>query len=127
MEVIILVIIMIFLFSQQKKKLKTVKKEDPVQNRPAADYRPQTQTRPVNGTQTGRTAGSMAGNMAMNSATAGTAEKKPVTGQQGKSTTEMLEEKARQDAIEHQEEKRKQLAEERRIHGQLRYAERYLP
>lgn len=141
MEVIILVIIIIFLFSQQKKKLKTVKKEDPVQNRPAADYRPQTQTRPVNGTQTGgmqrngmqsrqptgRTAGSMAGNMAMNSATAGTAEKKPVTGQQGKSTTEMLEEKARQDAIEHQEEKRKQLAEERRIHGQLRYAERYLP
>ena len=56
-----------------------------------------------------------------------TVEKKTTVSRQAKSTTEMLEEKARQDAMEHQEEKRRQLAEERRIHGQLRYAERYLP
>ncbi len=139
MEVIIFVIIMIFLFSQQKKKLKTVKKENTMQSNPVMDYHTQTQTRPVTGTQTGgmqrssmqtrQTTGRTAGNMTSGngSSVRRTVEKKTADSQQGKSTTEMLEEKARQDAIEHQEEKRRQLAEERRIHGQLHYAERYLP
>ena len=143
MEVIIFVIIMFFLFSQQKKRLKNVKKENPTQSNPVTDYRPQTQSRPANGAQSSmqrssnmqsrqaavRTAGGAAGSMTSgNGSSAGrTVEKKTADSRQGKSTTEMLEEKARQDAMEHQEEKRRQLAEERRIHGQLHYAERYLP
>jgi hypothetical protein len=113
-----------------------------VQNRPVTDYRPQTQSRPVNSTQSSmqrsnmqsrqaavRTAGGAAGSMTSGngSSVSRTVEKKTTVSRQAKSTTEMLEEKARQDAMEHQEEKRRQLAEERRIHGQLRYAERYLP
>ena len=76
-----------------------------------------------------RTAGGAAGSMTSGngSSVSRTVEKKTTVSRQAKSTTEMLEEKARQDAMEHQEEKRRQLAEERRIHGQLRYAERYLP
>lgn len=143
MEVIIFVIIMFFLFSQQKKRLKNVKKENPTQSNPVMDYRPQTQSRPANSTQSSmqrssnmqsrqvavRTAGGAAGSMISgNGSSVGrTVEKKTADSRQGKSTTEMLEEKARQDAMEHQEEKRRQLAEERRIHGQLHYAERYLP
>lgn len=113
-----------------------------MQNRPVTDYRPQTQSRPVNSTQSSmqrsnmqsrqaavRTAGGAAGSMTSGngSSVSRTVEKKTTVSRQAKSTTEMLEEKARQDAMEHQEEKRRQLAEERRIHGQLRYAERYLP
>ena len=76
-----------------------------------------------------RTAGGAAGSMTSGngSSVSRTVEKKTTVSRQAKSTTEMLEDKARQDAMEHQEEKRRQLAEERRIHGQLRYAERYLP
>ena len=49
MEVIIFMIVLCFLFSSQKKKSQKVgKKETPVQNRPVTDYRPQTQSRPVN-------------------------------------------------------------------------------
>ena len=52
MEVIIFMIVLCFLFSSQKKKSQKVeKKETPVQNRPVTDYRPQTQSRPVNSTQ----------------------------------------------------------------------------
>lgn len=143
MEVIIFIIVLCFLFSSQKKKSKKVgKKETPVPNRPVTDYRPQTQSRPVNSTQSSmqrsnmqsrqaavRTAGGAAGSMTPGngSSVSRTVEKKTTVSRQAKSTTEMLEEKARQDAMEHQEEKRRQLAEERRIHGQLRYAERYLP
>ena len=143
MEVIIFIIVLCFLFSSQKKKSQKVgKKETPVPNRPVTDYRPQTQSRPVNSTQSSmqrsnmqsrqaavRTAGGAAGSMTPGngSSVSRTVEKKTTVSQQAKSTTEMLEEKARQDAMEHQEEKRRQLAEERRIHGQLRYAERYLP
>lgn len=143
MEVIIFMIVLCFLFSSQKKKSQKVgKKETPVPNRPVTDYRPQTQSRPVNSTQssmqrsnmqsrqaTVRTAGGAAGSMTPRngSSVSRTVEKKTTVSRQAKSTTEMLEEKARQDAMEHQEEKRRQLAEERRIHGQLRYAERYLP
>lgn len=144
MEVIIFVIVLCFLFSsiQKKKSQKVGKKEIPVQNRPVTDYRPQTQSRPVNSTQSSmqrsnmqsrqaavRTAGGAAGSMTSGngSSVSRTVEKKTTVSRQAKSTTEMLEEKARQDAMEHQEEKRRQLAEERRIHGQLRYAERYLP
>lgn len=143
MEVIIFMIVLCFLFSSQKKKSQKVgKKETPVQNRPVTDYRPQTQSRPVNSTQSSmqrsnmqsrqaavRTAGGAAGSMTSGngSSVSRTVEKKTTVSRQAKSTTEMLEEKARQDAMEHQEEKRRQLAEERRIHGQLRYAERYLP
>ena len=143
MEVIIFLIVLCFLFSSQKKKSQKVgKKETPVQNRPVTDYRPQTQSRPVNSTQSSmqrsniqgrqvavRTAGGAAGSMTPGngSSVSRTVEKKTTVSRQAKSTTEMLEEKARQDAMEHQEEKRRQLAEERRIHGQLRYAERYLP
>ena len=133
MEVIIFIIVLCFLFSSQKKKSQKVgKKETPVPNRPVTDYRPQTQSRPVNSTQSSmqrsnmqsrqaavRTAGGAAGSMTPGNGSS--------VSRQAKSTTEMLEEKARQDAMEHQEEKRRQLAEERRIHGQLRYAERYLP
>lgn len=143
MEVIIFIIVLCFLFSSQKKKSQKVgKKETPVPNRPVTDYRPQTQSRPVNSTQSSmqrsnmqsrqaavRTAGGAAGSMTPGngSSVSRTVEKKTTVSRQAKSTTEMLEEKARQDAMEHQEEKRRQLAEERRIHGQLRYAERYLP
>lgn len=138
MEVIIFMIVLCFLFSSQKKKSQKVgKKETPVPNRPVTDYRPQTQSRPVNSTQSSmqsrqaavRTAGGAAGSMTPGngSSVSRTVEKKTTVSRQAKSTTEMLEEKARQDAMEHQEEKRRQLAEERRIHGQLRYAERYLP
>ena len=143
MEVIIFIIVLCFLFSSQKKKSQKVgKKETQVQNRPVTDYRPQTQSRPVNSTQSSmqrsnmqsrqaavRTAGGAAGSMTPGngSSVSRTVEKKTTVSRQAKSTTEMLEEKARQDAMEHQEEKRRQLAEERRIHGQLRYAERYLP
>lgn len=143
MEVIIFMIVLCFLFSSQKKKSQKVgKKETPVPNRPVPDYRPQTQSRPVNSTQSSmqrsnmqsrqaavRTAGGAAGSMTPGngSSVSRTVEKKTTVSRQAKSTTEMLEEKARQDAMEHQEEKRRQLAEERRIHGQLRYAERYLP
>ncbi len=143
MEVIIFMIVLCFLFSSQKKKSQKVgKKETPVQNRPVTDYRPQTQSRPANSTQSSmqrsnmqsrqaavRTAGGAAGSMTPGngSSVSRTVEKKTTVSRQAKSTTEMLEEKARQDAMEHQEEKRRQLAEERRIHGQLRYAERYLP
>lgn len=143
MEVIIFMIVLCFLFSSQKKKSQKVgKKETPVQNRQVTDYRPQTQSRPVNSTQSSmqrsnmqsrqaavRTAGGAAGSMTSGngSSVSRTVEKKTTVSRQAKSTTEMLEEKARQDAMEHQEEKRRQLAEERRIHGQLRYAERYLP
>ncbi len=143
MEVIIFMIVLCFLFSSQKKKSQKVgKKETPVPNRPVTDYRPQTQSRPVNSTQSSmqrsnmqsrqaavRTAGGAAGSMTSGngSSVSRTVEKKTTVSRQAKSTTEMLEEKARQDAMEHQEEKRRQLAEERRIHGQLRYAERYLP
>lgn len=143
MEVIIFMIVLCFLFSSQKKKSQKVgKKETQVPNRPVTDYRPQTQSRPVNSTQssmqrsnmqsrqaTVRTAGGAAGSMTPGngSSVSRTVEKKTTVSRQAKSTTEMLEEKARQDAMEHQEEKRRQLAEERRIHGQLRYAERYLP
>lgn len=144
MEVIIFMIVLCFLFSsiQKKKSQKVGKKETPVQNRPVTDYRPQTQSRPVNSTQSSmqrsniqgrqaavRTAGGAAGSMTSGkgSSVSRTVEKKTTVSRQAKSTTEMLEEKARQDAMEHQEEKRRQLAEERRIHGQLRYAERYLP
>ena len=143
MEVIIFIIVLCFLFSSQKKKSQKVgKKETPVSNRPVTDYRPQTQSRPVNSTQSSmqrsnmqsrqaavRTAGGAAGSMTPGngSSVSRTVEKKTTVSRQAKSTTEMLEEKARQDAMEHQEEKRRQLAEERRIHGQLRYAERYLP
>lgn len=143
MEVIIFMIVLCFLFSSQKKKSQKVgKKETPVQNRSVTDYRPQTQSRPVNSTQSSmqrsnmqsrqaavRTAGGAAGSMTSGngSSVSRTVEKKTTVSRQAKSTTEMLEEKARQDAMEHQEEKRRQLAEERRIHGQLRYAERYLP
>ena len=143
MEVIIFMIVLCFLFSSQKKKSQKVgKKETPVPNRPVTDYRPQTQSRPVNSTQSSmqrsnmqsrqaavRTAGGAAGSMTPGNASSvsRTVEKKTTVSRQAKSTTEMLEEKARQDAMEHQEEKRRQLAEERRIHGQLRYAERYLP
>ena len=76
-----------------------------------------------------RSAGGAAGCMTSGngSSVSRTVEKKTTVSRQAKSTTEMLEEKARQDAMEHQEEKRRQLPEERRIHGQLRYAERYLP
>ena len=131
MEVIIFMIVLCFLFSSQKKKSQKVgKKETPVQNRPVTDYRPQTQSRPVNSTQSSmqrsnmqsrqaavRTAGGAAGSMTSGngSSVSRTVEKKTTVSRQAKSTTEMLEEKARQDA------------EERRIHGQLRYAERYLP
>lgn len=143
MEVIIFIIVLCFLFSSQKKKSQKVgKKETPVPNRPVTDYRPQTQSRPVNSTQSSmqrsnmqsrqaavRTAGGAAGSMTPGngSSVSRTVAKKTTVSRQAKSTTEMLEEKARQDAMEHQEEKRRQLAEERRIHGQLRYAERYLP
>lgn len=143
MEVIIFMIVLCFLFSSQKKKSQKVeKKETQVPNRPVTDYRPQTQSRPVNSTQSSmqrsnmqsrqaavRTAGGAAGSMTSGngSSVSRTVEKKTTVSRQAKSTTEMLEEKARQDAMEHQEEKRRQLAEERRIHGQLRYAERYLP
>lgn len=143
MEVIIFIIVLCFLFSSQKKKSQKVgKKETPVPNRPVTDYRPQTQSRPVNSTQSSmqrsnmqsrqaavRTAGGAAGSMTPGngSSVSRTVEKKTTVSRQAKSTTEMLEEKARQDAMEYQEEKRRQLAEERRIHGQLRYAERYLP
>lgn len=143
MEVIIFIIVLCFLFSSQKKKSQKVgKKETPVPNRSVTDYRPQTQSRPVNSTQSSmqrsnmqsrqaavRTAGGAAGSMTPGngSSVSRTVEKKTTVSRQAKSTTEMLEEKARQDAMEHQEEKRRQLAEERRIHGQLRYAERYLP
>lgn len=143
MEVIIFIIVLCFLFSSQKKKSQKVgKKETPVPNKPVTDYRPQTQSRPVNSTQSSmqrsnmqsrqaavRTAGGAAGSMTPGngSSVSRTVEKKTTVSRQAKSTTEMLEEKARQDAMEHQEEKRRQLAEERRIHGQLRYAERYLP
>lgn len=53
MEVIIFMIVLCFLFSsiQKKKSQKVGKKETPVQNRPVTDYRPQTQSRPVNSTQ----------------------------------------------------------------------------
>ena len=131
MEVIIFMIVLCFLFSSQKKKSQKVgKKETPVQNRPVTDYRPQTQSRPVNSTQSSmqrsniqgrqaavRTAGGAAGSMTSGkgSSVSRTVEKKTTVSRQAKSTTEMLEEKARQDAME------------RRIHGQLRYAERYLP
>ena len=132
MEVIIFMIVLCFLFSsiQKKKSQKVGKKETPVQNRPVTDYRPQTQSRPVNSTQSSmqrsniqgrqaavRTAGGAAGSMTSGkgSSVSRTVEKKTTVSRQAKSTTEMLEEKARQ------------LAEERRIHGQLRYAERYLP
>lgn len=138
MEVIILIIVLCFLFSSQKKKSQKVgKKETSVQNRPVTEYRPQTQSRPANGTQSSmqrsnmqgrqaavRTAGNAAGSMAAGSKAA---EKKPASVQQEWSTTEMLGEKAKLDEMEHREEKRRQLAEERRIHGQLHYAERYLP
>ena len=143
MEVIIFMIVLCFLFSSQKKKSQKVgKKETPVPNRPVTDYRPQTQSRPVNSTQSSmqrsnmqsrqaavRSDGGAAGGMTSGngSSVSRTVEKKTTVSRQAKSTTEMLEEKARQDAMEHQEEKRRQLAEERRIHGQLRYAERYLP
>ena len=132
MEVIIFMIVLCFLFSsiQKKKSQKVGKKETPVQNRPVTDYRPQTQSRPVNSTQSSmqrsniqgrqaavRTAGGAAGSMTSGkgSSVSRTVEKKTTVSRQAKSTTEMLEEK------------RRQLAEERRIHGQLRYAERYLP
>ena len=147
MEVIFFIIVCI-LFFVQRKNLNTEKSgnkgrtSQPVQNRPVTDYRPQTQSRPVNSTQSSmqrsniqsrqaavRTAGGAAGSMTPGngSSVSRTVEKKTTVSRQAKSTTEMLEEKARQDAMEHQEEKRRQLAEERRIHGQLRYAERYLP
>lgn len=147
MEVIFFIIVCI-LFFVQRKNLNTEKsgnkgrEPQPVQNRPVTDYRPQTQSRPVNSTQSSmqrsnmqsrqaavRTAGGAAGSMTPGngSSVSRTVEKKTTVSRQAKSTTEMLEEKARQDAMEHQEEKRRQLAEERRIHGQLRYAERYLP
>ena len=78
MEVIIFMIVLCFLFSsiQKKKSQKVGKKETPVQNRPVTDYRPQTQSRPVNSTQSSmqrsniqgrqaavRTAGGAAGSM----------------------------------------------------------------
>lgn len=147
MEVIFFIIVCI-LFFVQRKNLNTEKsgnkgrEPQPVPNRPVTDYRPQTQSRPVNSTQSSiqrsnmqsrqaavRTAGGAAGSMTPGngSSVSRTVEKKTTVSRQAKSTTEMLEEKARQDAMEHQEEKRRQLAEERRIHGQLRYAERYLP
>ena len=144
MEVIFFIIVCI-LFFVQRKNLNTEKsgnkgrEPQQVQNGPVTDYRPQIQTRPVTGTQTGgmrrsnmqvrQTTGRTAGNMTSGnrSSVSGAVEKKPADSRQGKSTTEMLEEKARQDAMEHREEKRRQLAEERRIHGQLHYAERYLP
>lgn len=147
MEALFFIIVCI-LFFVQRKNLNTEKSgnkgREPqrVQNSPVTDHRPQTQTRPVAETQTGgiqrssmqgrqaavRTSGGAAGSMTSgNGSSVGrTVEKKTADSRQGKSTTEMLEEKARQDAMEHQEEKRRQLAEERRIHGQLRYAERYL-
>ena len=77
MEVIIFLIVLCFLFSSQKKKRQKVGiKETQVQNRPVTDYRPQTQSRPVNSTQSSmqrsniqgrqvavRTAGGAAGSM----------------------------------------------------------------
>ena len=131
MEVIIFMIVLCFLFSsiQKKKSQKVGKKETPVQNRPVTDYRPQTQSRPVNSTQSSmqrsniqgrqaavRTAGGAAGSMTSGkgSSVSRTVEKKTTVSRQAKSTTEMLEEKARQDAMEHQEEKTRQLAEEGR-------------
>ena len=109
MEVIIFMIVLCFLFSSQKKKSQKVgKKETPVPNRPVTDYRPQTQSRPVNSTQSSmqrsnmqsrqavvRTAGGAAGSMTPGngSSVSRTVEKKTTVSRQAKSTTEMLEEK----------------------------------
>lgn len=148
MEAIFFIIVCI-LFFVQRKNLNTEKsgnkgrEPQQVQNGPVTDYRPQTQNRPVAGTKTGdmqrsnmqgrqaviKTAGSTTGNMASGnrSSVSRAVEKKTADSRQEKSTTEMLGEKAKLDEMEHREEKRRQLAEERRIHGQLHYAERYLP
>lgn len=123
MEVIIFVIVLCFLFSsiQKKKSQKVGKKETPVQNRPVTDYRPQTQSRPVNSTQSSmqrsnmqsrqaavRTAGGAAGSMTSGngSSVSRTVEKKTTVSRQAKSTTEMLEEK--QDRMQWSIRKRKE-------------------
>lgn len=100
--------VMLFIFQSEKEKPEGGKKETPVQNRPVTDYRPQTQSRPVNSTQSSmqrsniqgrqaavRTAGGTAGGMTpgKGSSVSRTVEKKTTVSRQAKSTTEMLEEK----------------------------------
>lgn len=48
----------------------------------------------------------------------------PIDTTQGKSTTQLLNEKAMLDEVEHRKEKRKQEIENERIHGKLHYAQR---